>query len=70
MSITRDHVAAVALNGKIYALGGRPGAGAVYATVEIYDPAANKWSPGVDMQEGRSGFGCPDISSSWAARSS
>jgi hypothetical protein len=46
----------VALRGKIYALAGRA-SGAMYTSVEIYDPAANSWSPGVDMRDSRSGFG-------------
>jgi N-acetylneuraminic acid mutarotase len=58
LSVTRDHVAAVVLGGKIYALAGRllSGPGAPYTSVEIYDPATNTWTPGVDMQDSRSGF--------------
>src|SRR6202008_186461 len=57
LSTRRDHVAAVVLGGKIYALGGRLGAGSAFNSVEIYDPEANTWSPGVPMQDTRAGFG-------------
>jgi N-acetylneuraminic acid mutarotase len=57
LSMRRDHVAAVALAAKIYVLGGRPGPGDVYKSVEIYDPATDRLEPGPDMLEGRSGFG-------------
>ena len=57
LSTLRDHCAAVALDGKLYALGGRNGADGELASAEIYDPAANAWTPGVPMLSPRSGFG-------------
>jgi N-acetylneuraminic acid mutarotase len=61
LSVTRDHVAAVVRDGKIYALGGRAGLGVMHTSVEIYDPVANTWTPGTAMQESRSGFGAAVI---------
>ena len=56
LSRARDHVAAAALNGKLYALGGRT-SGSIFATIEIYDPAPDMWTAGTSMQDTRSGFG-------------
>jgi N-acetylneuraminic acid mutarotase len=50
---TREHPAAVLLNGKIYLIGGRYG-NDMFASVEIYDPANDTWAPGTPMNEPRS----------------
>ena len=57
LSTKRDHTVAVALEGKVWALGGRLGPGTAFDSVEIYDPAANSWSAGPPMKDTRSGFG-------------
>ena len=53
----REHVAAVALNGELWALGGRWGGTGALPTVEIFDPARGAWRAGPAMNEARSGFG-------------
>ncbi len=53
----RNHLGAVLLNGKIYALGGQTGqdGGAVYrANVYVYDPATDTWSSAGDLPTPRS----------------
>ena len=46
---------AVAVNGKIYVLGGRcHSADGPYASVDVYDPQTNKWTTVSDMPTGRS----------------
>lgn len=57
---SRSHLAAVALDGKIYALAG-PWDGKVSRTIEVYDPATDKWIFGDPMQTARSGFGAAVI---------
>jgi N-acetylneuraminic acid mutarotase len=54
LQTSRGHVNAVAMNGKIWVLGGRSGS-AAFRTVEIYDPATNQVSPGPSMDSVRSG---------------
>ncbi|SEQ89147.1 N-acetylneuraminic acid mutarotase [Nitrosomonas sp. Nm51] len=56
----RTEIAAAALDGKIYVVGGfnRPSLGsildfAISRNVEVYDPAANSWSVSTPMPEGR-----------------
>ena len=51
----RDHVAAVAYDGKIYAFGGRLNKD--YNSMEIYDPATDTWTPGPNMRFPRAGHG-------------
>jgi len=45
MKAGRGSVGVVALDGKIYAIGGRDPAGNTVSTNEVYDPAANTWKP-------------------------
>src|SRR2546430_5919994 len=53
----RDHLAAVAFQGRLWALGGRESfLGKQYATVEIYDPATNGWSTGTPLPTARGGL--------------
>jgi N-acetylneuraminic acid mutarotase len=51
----REHNAAVALNGKIYALGGRWLND--LNSVEIYDPSIDQWTFGPAMEDARAGLG-------------
>jgi hypothetical protein len=52
----REHVAGVALDGKIWALAGRWD-GEIFDTTEVYDPVMQTWRPGPSLREARSGFG-------------
>jgi N-acetylneuraminic acid mutarotase len=52
----RDHVAAAALDGEIYALGGRWSGVGELASVEIYNPANDAWRPGPGMPRPHAGF--------------
>ena len=57
MPTARDHLAAVAFQGRLWALGGRESfLGKQYATVEIYDPATNGWSTGTPLPTARGGL--------------
>jgi N-acetylneuraminic acid mutarotase len=53
---SREHLAAVALDGEIWALAGR-WQGDIFATTEIYDPETDTWREGPSMGQARSGFG-------------
>lgn len=53
---SREHMNAVALDGRIYALAGRRDLQELNS-VEIYEPADNTWSPGQPMAVARGGFG-------------
>jgi N-acetylneuraminic acid mutarotase len=52
----REHVAAVAVAGEIWAIAGR-WLGEIWAGTEIYDPVAATWRAGPELNEARSGFG-------------
>jgi N-acetylneuraminic acid mutarotase len=56
MPTARAALAAVALNGKIYAIGGVDPSGAVLNTVEVYDPATNSWGSAASMPTARDGL--------------
>jgi len=45
----RTEVAAAAVNGRIWVLGGYAPDGATVATAEVYDPATDRWSRGPDL---------------------
>lgn len=60
MNGPREHVAAVAFDGKIWVLGGRWGE-EMLQTVEVFDPATGAWSAGPEMIEARSGFGASTV---------
>src|SRR5262245_15196390 len=56
LSKARYALAAAAVNGKVYALGGFNGSGFVAGTlktVEEYDPGTNAWAAKPDMPTGR-----------------
>ena len=50
----RDHLAAVLVQNKIYALGGRRGA--IMRNVDVYDIATDTWSPGPPLPAPTSGM--------------
>ena len=53
----REHTAAVALDGKIYLMGGRWPTPGELNTIEIYDPETDSWQTGPAMHTARAGFG-------------
>ena len=59
----RDHLAATALGGRVFALGGRLEAGyeTNVATVQAYDPRANRWTALPELPRPRSGTGAAAI---------
>ena len=56
LSQLREHTAAAALDGKLYALGGRWTNVGELTSVEAYDPVADSWSSAPPMQTARGGF--------------
>jgi hypothetical protein len=60
MLVARNHHMAVGAGGKIYVIGGRIGAGFISSAsnnidlVEMYDPAADLWTPRTRMPTARS----------------
>jgi RNA polymerase sigma factor (sigma-70 family) len=52
MSTGRAYVSTVAVNGKIYAIGGTSRSGHGLSSVEEYDPVTNKWTKKADMPAG------------------
>jgi len=59
MPTARHHLAAVAVNGKIYAIGGM-NSSSILNTVEVYDPSSSAWSTAASLFIGRSGLGAAD----------
>jgi len=58
----REHLAATALGGKVYVLGGRlAGLDTNLATVEAYDPRTNRWSRLPDLPTPRGGTGAAAV---------
>ncbi len=58
----REHLAATALGGKVDALGGRlAGYDTNFATVEAYDPRANRWRRLPDLPSARGGTGAAAV---------
>jgi N-acetylneuraminic acid mutarotase len=55
LSQPREHTAAVAYAGKIYAIGGRWQGVGELASVEIYDPENDAWSAGPELTVARAG---------------
>jgi Kelch motif len=57
MPTARDHLAAAAFRGRVWALGGRSSfLGTQYPNVEIYDPSADAWRTGQPLPRGRGGL--------------
>lgn len=54
--VEREHLAAVALDGEIWAIAGR-WRGQIFSSTEVYDPRSDTWRPGPSLVEARSGFG-------------
>jgi N-acetylneuraminic acid mutarotase len=52
----REHLAAVTVDGAVYAIGGRWGPSGNLATVERYDPATDAWDRLPDLPTARSGL--------------
>jgi N-acetylneuraminic acid mutarotase len=58
----REHLAATALGGRVFAIGGRlAGFDTNFATVEAYDPRANRWRRLPDLPAPRGGTGAAAI---------
>jgi non-specific serine/threonine protein kinase len=58
----REHLAATALRGRVYAIGGRlAGYDTNLGTVQAYDPRTNRWSPLPDLPDPRGGTGAATI---------
>jgi hypothetical protein len=49
---------AVAVDGKIYVIGGweHSAYGRIFSTIDVYDPATDTWTSGVDLQDKAAGF--------------
>ena len=57
MPTARDHLAAVAFQGRVWALGGRTSfMGEQYGNVEIYDPATDSWRTAPPLPAARGGL--------------
>ncbi|MGH8951760.1 MAG: Kelch repeat-containing protein [Acidimicrobiia bacterium] len=56
----REHVAAVALDGAVWAIAGR-WTGEIRNSTESFDPATETWTPGPSLNEARSGFGAAAV---------
>lgn len=52
----REHLAAVVLDGEIWAIAGR-WQGEIFSSTEVYDPGTDTWREGPTLLEPRSGFG-------------
>jgi N-acetylneuraminic acid mutarotase len=62
MPTARDHLAAVTVGSRVWALGGRTSFfGTQYASVEIYDPATDSWRVGPSLPDGRGGLAAAAI---------
>jgi hypothetical protein len=61
MSESREHFAAVAVGGHIYALAGRWQGVGERKSAEVYDPATDRWSPVEPMHIARGGFGAATL---------
>eukprot|EP00964_Phaeocystis_antarctica_P081038 scaffold50658_cov63-Phaeocystis_antarctica.AAC.3 len=57
MTSSRFSFGCVALDGKLYAVGGRTDTSQSLDTAEVYDPQTNGWQPLAKMSTGRFGFG-------------
>jgi N-acetylneuraminic acid mutarotase len=57
MPTARYGLAAVEMNGKIYAMGGTDGTGTVVTAFEVYDPGTNTWNTAAPLPIGRNSLG-------------
>ncbi len=58
----REHLAATAMGGRVYAVGGRlAGLDTNLPTIEAYDPRANRWTQLPDLPDPRGGTGAAAI---------
>lgn len=48
-------------DGRVLAISGSPGANALTATAEIYDPGTGQWTPAGTLNDGRFAFGQPSV---------
>ena len=62
-SLQREHLAAVALDGEIWALAGR-WEGEIFDSTEIFDASSGEWRSGPSFNDPRSGFGATVIDGS------
>lgn len=62
-SVQREHLAAVAFEGEIWALAGR-WEGEIFDSTEIFDPSTGEWRSGPAFNEARSGFGATVVDGS------
>ena len=53
MPTARDALAAAAVGGKLYVVGGDKGHANYASILEVYDPSANRWTRGPDMPTAR-----------------
>jgi N-acetylneuraminic acid mutarotase len=60
----RDHLVAAAVDGKVYAIGGRGGAISSHTPrVDVFDPAAGAWSEGPPLPTSRAGMAAAAVGS-------
>jgi len=57
MPTARSSLAAAAVSGKVYAIGGLSSASSSLNTVEVYDPSTNAWSTAASMPTARDALG-------------
>ena len=57
----REHTAAVAFRGELWAIGGRWSGDGELVSAEIYDPAAQTWREGPALQVARGGFAAETV---------
>jgi len=61
MTVARDHLAAAAHAGQVFAISGREG-GALRAVVEMFDPATSRWTSRASIPTARGGIAAAELS--------
>jgi N-acetylneuraminic acid mutarotase len=61
MTVARDHLAAGAHAGQVFAISGRDG-GALQAAVEMFDPATSRWTSRTSIPTARGGIAAAELS--------